>query len=212
VPSPNRSTGGNTSPTHGSPSKSLNVLSPLLGLSKQCIGFSGMQAAEERCDPESVRRSIRGARAEAFARAPIVAGIVEDSPDPENRVQPGVIAYRLGADDERRLAHAWMELDSRWQSQPRVHHSLGLDTRDPFIWHFSGRLKAWVYRASSDADISFYDVLNRTAWREWRPPSGFQAMAYRAYDSPLRRILYPIERRILSWQNRIQDRRRVPPA
>lgn len=110
------------------------------------------------------------------------------------------------------LAHDWMELDSRWQSQPRVRHSLGLDTRDPFIVHFSGRLKPWVYCASSDADIRFYAVLNRTAWRGWRPPNGFQAMAYRAYDSPLRRILYPVERRILSWQNRIQDRRRAPPA
>lgn len=40
--------------------------------------------------------------AQRFARSPIVAGIVEDSPDLENRVQPGAIAYRLGADDERR--------------------------------------------------------------------------------------------------------------
>lgn len=40
--------------------------------------------------------------ARRFARAPIVAGILEDSPDPDNRVEPGVIAYRLGADDTRR--------------------------------------------------------------------------------------------------------------
>ena len=52
------------------------------------------------------------------------------------------------------LAGHWKRLDARWQVQPR---SAGLPLvaaapGDPWIAHFSGRLKPWVFRGNSSAD------------------------------------------------------------
>lgn len=111
------------------------------------------------------------------------------------------------------LARQWKQLDQRWQAHPRLNHSCGVPAgEDAFILHFSGRLKPWSYRASGDADRHFYQVLDRTAWRGWRPPGGLRSLAYRVYDSPLRRFVYPIEARLLSWRRRIERRHRVSPC
>lgn len=111
------------------------------------------------------------------------------------------------------LAGDWKELDHRWQWHPRIQNALGRRLGgDPWVVHFSGQLKPWLYRASTEADERFYEVLQRTAWRGWQPPTGAQALAYRVYDSPLRRVLYPIEKLAVLWHRRRQKRRRVSPA
>lgn len=111
------------------------------------------------------------------------------------------------------LAGHWKELDPRWQWHPRTRFSLGLPSGgDPWIVHFSGSLKPWLYQASTAADARFYEILNHTAWKGWQPPTGVQALAYRAYDSPLRRVLYPIEKHAVAWRRRFQERRRVSPV
>jgi lipopolysaccharide biosynthesis glycosyltransferase len=99
----------------------------------------------------------------------------------------------------------WEALDPRWQVQPRLmaRNSLPLPhfddrkrtqlTADPWILHFSGRLKPWMYRGSTPSDRIFYQYLDRTWWSGWRPPSSVKAWMYRLYDSRLRDWCYPIE-------------------
>jgi lipopolysaccharide biosynthesis glycosyltransferase len=106
------------------------------------------------------------------------------------------------------LAGRWKELDARWQVHPRSRFSLGLTPReDAWIAHFSGRLKPWLYRADNRFDRLFFETLDRTAWRGFRPPDNLRAWGLRLYDSPVRRLLYPLERRLLGWKRR-RDRQR----
>jgi lipopolysaccharide biosynthesis glycosyltransferase len=100
------------------------------------------------------------------------------------------------------LAGRWKELDPRWQVQPRTVNSLGrLPPDDPFVVHFSGRLKPWLYRGRARADALFHELVDRTAWRGVRPEPTLQSWALALYDSPLRRVFYPVERRVLNrWQ------------
>jgi lipopolysaccharide biosynthesis glycosyltransferase len=101
----------------------------------------------------------------------------------------------------------WGALDPRWQVQPRLMARRGvplphLDDRtraqlnaDPWIFHFSGRLKPWIYRGSGEPDRVFYEYLDRTFWKQWRPSPSMKAWIYRLYDSPLRDWCYPVEQR-----------------
>ena len=116
------------------------------------------------------------------------------------------------------LAGKWREIDSRWQVQPRtlnlspsVTPHLGRAVHehmrsDPWLVHFSGRLKPWLYRGNSSFDRRFYEYLDRTAWMGWRPPRSPKALALRLYDGPLRRWIYPLERRLNDLLRRFQRR------
>lgn len=105
------------------------------------------------------------------------------------------------------LWNDWGALDCRWQVQPRLMGRLPLPhldarqrsamTEDPWLLHFTGRLKPWVYRSNTPADRIFYRYLDQTWWKNWRPPHTIQAWLYRLYDSPLRDCIYPMER----WAN-----------
>jgi hypothetical protein len=66
---------------------------------------------------------------------------------------------------------------------------------DPWIVHFSGRLKPWNYRGSTVSDRQFYEYLDRTWWRGWRPRLSIKALTFRLYDSAVREWCYPIEQR-----------------
>src|SRR5579871_3810564 len=70
------------------------------------------------------------------------------------------------------LVGRWKPLDARWQVQPRLANlpSTMDAVGDAWIVHFSGRLKPWVYRGDAAADREFFEVLDLTAWRGWRPP------------------------------------------
>jgi lipopolysaccharide biosynthesis glycosyltransferase len=101
----------------------------------------------------------------------------------------------------------WGALDARWQVQPRLttHRRLPLPhlddrqrtqlTDDPWILHFSGRLKPWIYRGPTLPDRIFYEYLDRTWWSGWRPQRSIKASIYRWYDSRVRDFCYPIEQR-----------------
>ncbi len=106
------------------------------------------------------------------------------------------------------LAKRWHCVDARWQSHPRTRWSLGpAPAADPWIIHFSGRLKPWVYQAGTAADEHFFRYLDRTDWRGFRPPSGLTNWALRLYDSPVRRAVYRVERRVLGWLRSWEQRR-----
>lgn len=134
-------------------------------------------------------------------------------------------ASRLRAYDQDALnavlAGRWRELDARWQVQPRV---LGLSPRvtphldaaararlaaDPWIVHFSGRLKPWLYEGRGVYDALFRETLARTAFAGHRAPRDARALAYRLYDGPLRRWAYPLEVRF-DAALRALSRRRAP--
>jgi lipopolysaccharide biosynthesis glycosyltransferase len=103
------------------------------------------------------------------------------------------------------LAGEWKPLDARWQVQPRA-ASLRFTAenyKDAWVVHFSGRLKPWVYRGHSDADREFFEVLDRTAWKGWRPPVTARSVLTGFYERRLRRLVYPCEVRVLGLLNRL---------
>ena len=103
------------------------------------------------------------------------------------------------------LAGAWTELDPRWQCHPRLEHALGVRlASDPFIVHFSGRLKPWLYNAGHPLDRLYFDVLNRTEWRGVHPARTLSSLAMSLYDSPLRRVFYPLEVRLMAQVRKVQ--------
>lgn len=106
------------------------------------------------------------------------------------------------------LAGGFAELDARYQVQPRV---LALSPKvtphlddaarrrllsDPWIVHFSGRLKPWMYHGRGPFDARFREVLSRTPFRNHRPPRNLRAALFGLYDGRLRRALYPLEIRL----------------
>jgi len=105
------------------------------------------------------------------------------------------------------LAGRWKELDPRWQVHPRTANSLGCPTLDnPNIVHFSGRLKPWLYRGRDSADAVFHHFVDQTDWRGSRPRRTLKSWALALYDSPLRRFLHPVEKRVLTSWHRIARR------
>jgi len=111
------------------------------------------------------------------------------------------------------VAGRWKELEPRWQVQPRAANSLGLAfVDDPFVVHFSGLLKPWLYRGHTRADAIFYEFVDRTAWRGFRPPRTLSAWAMGLYDSPARRLFHPVEKRALTlWRRLARKRVSLPP-
>jgi lipopolysaccharide biosynthesis glycosyltransferase len=104
------------------------------------------------------------------------------------------------------LAGRWSELDPRWQVHPRTWHALGVrPPADPWIVHFSGRLKPWLYRGNEPWDRVFLKFLDRTAWKGFRSRTNLTSIAYQLYDSPLRRPLHPLEMRLLEWKRRVEQ-------
>jgi lipopolysaccharide biosynthesis glycosyltransferase len=105
------------------------------------------------------------------------------------------------------LWNHWGAVDGRWQVHPRftTHRGLPLPhlderhraqlTDDPWMFHFSGRLKPWIYRGTTRPDQIFYEYLDRTWWSGWRPQRSLKAWMYRLYDSRVRDFCYPVEQR-----------------
>ncbi len=103
------------------------------------------------------------------------------------------------------LAGRFKELDPRWQVQPRAlslspgvtpHLDAGTRARlaaDPWVVHFSGRLKPWLYPGRGRFDALFRETLARTAFHDHQIPNDARASAYSLYDGRLRRWLYPLE-------------------
>jgi lipopolysaccharide biosynthesis glycosyltransferase len=106
------------------------------------------------------------------------------------------------------LAGRWKELDPRWQVNPRTANSLGRRPLDnPYIIHFSGLLKPWLYPGRERADAIFYQFVDRTAWRGTRPRGTLRSRAMGLYDSPPRRLFHPMEKRILALWHRLARKR-----
>jgi lipopolysaccharide biosynthesis glycosyltransferase len=104
------------------------------------------------------------------------------------------------------LAGQWGELDPRWnqissvsgRSFFSVEH---LDqtayqqvVNDPWIVHFAGTWKPWVYHNNNPARALYFRYLDMTVWAGWRPRRTLQSMSLGIYEAMLREILYPAEK------------------
>src|SRR5262249_15349598 len=97
------------------------------------------------------------------------------------------------------LAGRFKQLDRSWNTQPRIRNALGIALPDrPRIVHFSGRLKPWLYSGRTELDRLFVECLDRTEWRGFRPKMTWKTIAWNLYDSPLRRLLHGVERRVFA--------------
>lgn len=110
------------------------------------------------------------------------------------------------------LAGQWEALDPRWNWNPVIDRVLTYRrirdqlTGDPWIVHFTGNLKPWLYLGSGAYQKLYYEWLDQTAWRGWRPKRTWRGWFFAAYESSrLRAWLYPIEQlhlRLVKWMTR----------
>ena len=88
------------------------------------------------------------------------------------------------------LAGKWGELDPRWNCMSCVRRPLN----DPWIVHFTGNLKPWVYPSRNPSHVLYFRYLDSTAWAGWRPKRSLSGMILGRYESSgLRDVLYPAE-------------------
>lgn len=128
------------------------------------------------------------------------------------------------------LAGDWGALDPRWNQNAGVagrsfYHPEHLDGEtyrrvvdDPWIIHFSGNLKPWMLRDTTDpARALYFEYLDRTPWAGWRPRRTLWNTILGQYEtSPLRNLVYPAEKQGLMlvrkwglWRTRASRTRRV---
>ncbi len=99
------------------------------------------------------------------------------------------------------LYDKWTAIDPRWNwsaNLDRLDRNGGAEyggvSGRPRILHFAGNLKPWVIRESGKADTAYFNVLDRTAWRGWRPDRTIARSLIGWYaSSRVRRFLYPAE-------------------
>jgi lipopolysaccharide biosynthesis glycosyltransferase len=99
------------------------------------------------------------------------------------------------------LAGRWGALESRWNWSATVDRISGGNgsssstARDRNrIIHFNGNLKPWIVREPWELDAIYYEVLDRTAWRGWRPATTLARSILAWYGSSrVRRVAYPAE-------------------
>jgi lipopolysaccharide biosynthesis glycosyltransferase len=102
------------------------------------------------------------------------------------------------------LAGRWKKLDGSWNTQPRTPNALGIPLPpNPRIVHFSGSLKPWQYDGGTEPDRLFREYLQRTDWAAYVMPRTWQARACKLYDSPLRRLLHPLECRMFALRRKL---------
>ena len=102
------------------------------------------------------------------------------------------------------LTGQWGTLDPRWNWNPLVDRlAIGNTAADPWIIHFSGKLKPWTYRGTSPHHALYNEWLERTAWSGFRPAFSWRGWALGAYEaSRLRSLLFPLEQfqmRLVRW-------------
>lgn len=93
------------------------------------------------------------------------------------------------------LATLWGELDPRWN----LNVSIPASTRDgangdAFIVHFAGNLKPWRFAVRNATNDLYFQYLDMTPWKGWRPkPSPFATLVGFYERIGARKILYPVE-------------------
>lgn len=104
------------------------------------------------------------------------------------------------------LVEKWGELDPRWNQIASISGrsfftAEHLDkmtyqqvVNDPWIVHFAGTWKPWVYHSHNSSRALYFQYLDMTAWAGWRPQKTFKSIILGIYESMLRDFLYPAEK------------------
>ena len=96
------------------------------------------------------------------------------------------------------LAGKWGALDPRWNYNVAVrgarlrgvHH----DADEPWIVHFTGKLKPWIYPRRDAFHALYFRYLDLTVWAGYRPKRSLTGRMVELYErSGLRHVLYPGE-------------------
>jgi len=108
------------------------------------------------------------------------------------------------------LRGQWGELDLCWNQNAAVCGRPFFDAshldptayrnalEDPWIVHFNGGMKPWLYRIQSPAHTLYFEYLDRTAWAGWRPRRTLMSKLLEKYESSVwRKIAYPAEASVL---------------
>ena len=85
----------------------------------------------------------------------------------------------------RRLALAWNQGSHifnypTWRDSPFDLESLAACRFDPRIVHFTSEAKPWLYGSSHPFRTLFFQVLDETAWRGWRPSMPLHHRAWKS--------------------------------
>jgi lipopolysaccharide biosynthesis glycosyltransferase len=103
------------------------------------------------------------------------------------------------------LAQTWGELDPRWNANVGVPGEI--DGEAPFIVHFAGKLKPWLYPSRDPARMLYYKYLDMTVWEGSRPRASWLGRLVALYEtSVVRRALLPTERCALRLQRAFSRR------
>lgn len=112
------------------------------------------------------------------------------------------------------LAGEWKLLDPRWNQIASVagrwfFTPAHLDDKQyrqvvdsPFIVHWAGSIKPWKFRSLRRWHRAWFEVLDQTQWRGWRPPWTMSAIGLGLYDGIFRNLLYRCEPLLLKAQRR----------
>ena len=104
------------------------------------------------------------------------------------------------------LVGKWGEIDPRWnhiasvsgRSFFTVDHLDEVTYRqvidDPWIVHFAGAWKPWIYQNDNPSRALYFQYLDMTAWTGWRPQKTFKTTIMGIYEAKLRDFLYPFEK------------------
>ena len=104
------------------------------------------------------------------------------------------------------LIGKWGELDPRWNQIASVSgrsffKAAHLDrmtyqqiVNDPWIVHFAGTWKPWIYYNHNPLRALYFQYLDTTAWAGWRPQITAKALILGIYESVFRDFLYPAEK------------------
>jgi lipopolysaccharide biosynthesis glycosyltransferase len=134
----------------------------------------------------------------------------------ENRIEERALDYmarhgaRLQFWDQEALnvaiAGRWQALDVRWNVIESLMGLPGFEAdgfghamRDPWVLHFAGAWKPWLFWSPRPARRRYFELLDQTAWAGWRPPGGFKAACRRHYESVWRPMIHPLERRYVQF-------------
>lgn len=99
------------------------------------------------------------------------------------------------------LAGRWRQVDERWNWSANVDRlarngssSTNGNGQEPRIVHFTGNIKPWIVRESTNTDASYFQTLDETSWRGWRPKRTIIRSMVGWYGSSfVRRVFYPAE-------------------
>ena len=94
------------------------------------------------------------------------------------------------------LSGLWGEVDPRWNHNVSIptEARAGRTPGDSFIVHFAGNLKPWLYDVGSGPTDLYFQYLDMTPWKGWRPKSSPVATLMGFYERiGARKVLYPLE-------------------